>query len=62
MIKQNGLVILTVEDFHKLCENQIPTYYLTGKKAKELDRLVKEGLREYEEGKCRSVKSLSELD
>lgn len=35
---------------------------LKGEKSKELDKVVTEGLREYESGKARQVKSLADLD
>lgn len=37
-----------------------PTYYLKGKKAKELDRLVEEGLKEYKRGETIEASSLKE--
>ena len=38
----------------------MPTYYLKGKKAEELDRLVEEGLREYERGETIEAESIKE--
>ena len=40
----------------------VPTFYLKGKEAEKLDKLVKEGLKEYQEGKCKTIKSLADLD
>lgn len=60
--KQKGIVILPLKEYQKLCQQAVPTYYLKGKEAEELDRLVKEGLKEYHRGKCKSIKSLSDLD
>lgn len=56
--KKGGLVILPLKEYQKLCERAVPTYYLRGKRAEELDRLVKEGLREYEKGETISASSL----
>ena len=60
--KQGGIVILPLEEYRELCERAVPTYYLEGKEAEDLDKLVEEGLKDYREGKCSEIKSLSELD
>lgn len=39
-----------------------PTYYLKGKEAKKIDRLVEEGLKAYRRGKTRIIKSLADLE
>ena len=59
---KDGVVILPLEEYQKLCKRAVPTYYLSGKEAEELDKLVEEGLREYREGKCKSIESLADLD
>jgi len=40
----------------------VPEYYLTGKAARDLDKLVASGLREHQEGKTRKIRSLADLD
>ena len=55
-------MILPLEEYRELCKRAVPTYYLEGEEAEELDELVEEGLRDYREGKCSEIKSLSELD
>jgi len=60
--KKGGIVILPLKEYKKLCERAVPTYYLKGKEAEELDRLVKEGLRDHHLGKTRKIKSLADLD
>lgn len=60
--KQGGVVILPLKEYQKLCERATPTYYLKGKEAEKLDKLVKMGLKEYRDGKCKTIKSLSDLD
>ena len=60
--KAGGFVILPVKEYEKLRDQAIPTYYLSGKEAKELDELVEEGEKEYREGQCKPIKSLSDLD
>jgi len=58
--KQKGMVILPVEEYRKLLKQAVPTYYLTGKAAQRLDRLVEHGLKEYREGKTIQAGSLKE--
>jgi len=58
--KKGGIVILSLREYRKLCERAVPTYYLKGKEAEELDKLVEEGLREYKEGRTTSAPSLKE--
>jgi hypothetical protein len=49
-----------LREYKKLCERTVPIYYLKGKEAEKLDKLVKEGLKEYEEGRTISAYSLKE--
>jgi len=60
MRETDGVVILPVAQYRKLLEANVPTYYLRGKEAEEVDRLVEEGLREYREGNTVSAPSLGE--
>jgi len=60
--KEGGIVILSLKEYQKLCERAAPTFYLKGKEAEKLDKLVEEGLRDYRKGKCKSIKSLADLD
>lgn len=60
--REGGVVILNLKEYEKLRESAVPTYYLAGKEAEALDRLVREGRREYEAGKTKKIKSLSDLD
>ena len=60
--KKGGIVILALKEYQKLCERAIPAYYLKGKKAEKLDKLVEEELKEYRKGKCKLIKSLADLD
>lgn len=62
ILKQKGMVILPLAEYEKLRESAVPTYYLAGKEAKELDDLVREGRKEYKAGKCKTIKSLADLD
>lgn len=60
--KQKGLVILPLAEYRKLAEQAAPVYYLSGKAAGKLDKLAKEGLREYRAGKTKKIHSLADLD
>ena len=59
---EGGIVILPLKEYQKLCGMAVPTYYLKGKAAKNLDKMVGAGLREYQGGKCKIIKSLADLD
>ena len=58
--RQKGMVILPLREYHRLLELAVPTYYLKGKAAERLDKLVANGLREYREGKTIRAGSLKE--
>ena len=58
---KKGMVVLPLAEYRELQARAVPTYYLTGKKALALDRLVKEGLAEHRAGKTRQIKSLADL-
>ncbi len=60
--RQGGMVILPLREYEKLREKAIPTYYLEGKEAEELDKLVESGVKDYQKGKCKTIKSLADLD
>ena len=58
---RKGVVVLPLAEYRELQARAVPTYYLTGKKALALDRLVEEGLAEHRAGKTRKIKSLADL-
>ena len=60
--RNNGNVTLPAKVYRQLLDAAIPTYYLTGKEATDLDKLVEDGLREYAKGKTRTIRSLADLD
>jgi len=63
MVKiEGGLVILPVREYQRLLENSVPSAYLKGRRAKALDRLVTEGLKEHLRGRTKKINSLAELD
>jgi hypothetical protein len=60
--KEGGIVILSLREYQKLCAKTVPTYYLEGREAEEIDSLVKEGLRAYRKGKSKKIRSLADID
>lgn len=58
--KEGGIVLLPMREYRRLSERAVPEYYLTGRKAKVLDRLVTEGLREHAAGNTIKAPSLKE--
>jgi len=54
------VVVLSLKEYYKLCGQTVPTYYIKGKEAIALDKLVKEGIKEYRAGKCISAPSMTE--
>ena len=55
--KSKGVVVLPIEEYRKLSERAVPEYYLMGKAARDLDKLVEAGLRDYHAGK--TIKAVS---
>lgn len=60
--KKGGIVILDLKKYQKLCEQAVPVYHLIGKEAKELDKLVKEGVSDHRSGRTKKIRSLADLD
>jgi hypothetical protein len=58
--KHGGFVVLPLKEYIRLCKSAVPSYYLKGKMAEELDKLVAEGLKEYEKGETIEAPSLKE--
>lgn len=58
--RAGGLVILPVEEYEKLRQTSVPTYYLQGKEAEELDKLVEKGFKDYKAGKTIRAQSIDE--
>lgn len=58
--KSGGVVVLPIHEYEDLKRKAVPEYYLTGKEAEEADKLVHEGLKEYNEGKTISATSIKE--
>ena len=60
----DGIVVLPVAEYRRLLEQNVPEYYLTGKEADELDRLVEEleeSRVELRNGKGKLLRSLKNL-
>lgn len=60
LIKNDDLIIIPRKEYEKMKAQMPPTFYLKGKEAEKLDKLVKDGLREYERGETISATSLKE--
>lgn len=60
--RRGGIVVLPLKEYQRLMASVVPTYYLKGKAATKLDRLVETGLQEYRKGKTRLIRSLADLD
>lgn len=58
--KEGGVIILSLKEYQKLREQAASTYYLKGRRAKALDRLIDKGLKDYRAGKCINAGSLKE--
>lgn len=58
---KKGVVLLDLGEYQELQARAVPTYYLTGKKALALDRMVERGIAEHRAGKTRKIKSLADL-
>ena len=59
---RKGVVLLDLEEYKRMRAREMPTYYLEGKEAKKLDKLVEGGLKDYKQGKCKEIKSLADLE
>ncbi len=60
--RTGGMVVLPVKEYDRLVAAAVPTYYLSGKAATDLDKLVAQGLQAHREGKTRKLRSLADLD
>lgn len=55
LIKNDDLVILPRKEYENMKARMTPIFYLKGKNAKNLDKRVSEGLREYRKGKTETL-------
>ncbi|MFA5994916.1 MAG: hypothetical protein WCW27_06680 [Patescibacteria group bacterium] len=62
LLKQDGMVILPLEEYNRLKQQAVPTYYLKGKAAQDLDQLVTTSMQDYRQGKTKKITSLADLD
>lgn len=60
--KTGGMVILPIKEYERLCVRSIENFQLKGKQAKLLDNLIMDGMAEYKAGKCKTIKSLADLE
>ncbi|MBI4599294.1 hypothetical protein HY732_00040 [Candidatus Uhrbacteria bacterium] len=59
--KSGGVVVLSLEEYERLRERAVPTYYLHGNDALSLDRSASRALREHRSGKSKTIRSLADL-
>lgn len=57
---KQGVVIMDLEEYEKTRAHFVPTYYLAGKHAENLDKEVDEAMREYRAGKTMRAGSIRE--
>ncbi|PIP31694.1 hypothetical protein COX24_02200 [bacterium (Candidatus Gribaldobacteria) CG23_combo_of_CG06-09_8_20_14_all_37_87_8] len=60
--KIGGMVILPLKEYEKLRQKAAEVFSLKGKRAQELDLLVRDGETEYKAGRCKTIQSLADLD
>lgn len=60
IMREKGVVILPIAEYRQLQERAVPEYFLTGKAARNLDKLVEDGLREHELGLTTKAPSVKE--
>ena len=60
--KIGGMVILPLKEYEKLRQKAAEVFSLKGKETIDLDCLVRDGEAEYKAGKCKTIKSLADLD
>jgi len=58
--RDEGVVVLSLKEYDRLLATHVPNYYLTGKEATDLDKLVEEGLRDHAEGRTINANSIGE--
>ena len=60
LIKNDDLVIIPRKEYESMKAQMAPTFYLKGKEAGKLDKMIESGLREYKRGETISANSLRE--
>ncbi|MBI2627491.1 hypothetical protein HYW72_01020 [Candidatus Nomurabacteria bacterium] len=60
--KEGGVVLLSLREYRKIQMSSMPIYYLQSKEARNLDKLVKNGLKSYKDGKTKVLKSFADFD
>ena len=60
LIKNDDLIIIPRKEYETMKAQILPTFYLKGKEADKLDKMIESGLREYKRGETISANSLRE--
>ncbi|MDO8582110.1 MAG: hypothetical protein Q7S16_04540 [bacterium] len=61
VVTHDGVVVLSLKEYERLCKHTVPTYYLLGMDAKKSDLLVEEGLRQHRTHKTKKITSFLDL-
>lgn len=59
---KKGIVIMDLKSYRRMAAASVPTVQLHGKAAKDLDKLVEDGLMDYYSGKATEITSSADLD
>lgn len=59
--ENGGVVVLTLEEYHRLKERAVPTFYLKGMEARMHDDGVVRALREHAGGKTKKIRSMADI-
>jgi len=59
--KKDGVVVLSLKEYQRLLRAAVPTTYLAGKAAEDLDTLYDQGMRDFKAGRTRKLRSLADL-
>jgi len=60
LIKDDDIVIIPRKEYEEMKASMIPSVYLKGRAARRLDKLVEEGLQEYNVGRTIKASSLKD--
>lgn len=57
LLHGDDLIVIPRKEYEEMKSRMIPIIYLKGKSAKQLDKRVEEGMREYKKGKTESMEA-----
>ena len=59
--KKGDLVVISRKEYEEMKSNTIPSIYLSGKKASELDKRVSKAVSDHKAGKTKKINSLADV-